>query len=237
MSTELKTVVESILSGFVAARAEADKVSVSVAKEYQDCDIRRHMSVPMVDIDSVSVDLRFAFDEVEEVQSDEPNEYQREATEQASKRLYTKIRNLKSVADSYKVSKQRSAFARKITDSAVDESNMNFKLSAKDREMKIEGAVERLIETDVVNLTKADFSRMKAALSEFQASVETIQPATMKAPNLLVGAKALSGLSEDMISTMRIDVKLKNGRWEEFESETGETVTEFVTDDGGSNGC
>lgn len=237
MSTELKTVVESLLSGFVAARAEADKVSVSVAREYQDCDIRRNLPVPMVDIETVSVDLRFAFDENIEPSAEEINEKQNVATEQASQQFYTKIRKLRSVASSYKDSKQRSAFASKITNVVVHESNASLKLSAKQRELKMESAVESLIETDIVNLTKADFSRIKSALSEFQTSVDTVPADIPKKPSVLIGAKALSGLSEDVISSMRIDVKLKSGRWETFESETGEVTSEFVQDNGGSYGC
>lgn len=237
MSTELKTVVESLLSGFVAARAEADKVSVSVAREYQECDIRRNLPVPMVDIESVSVDLRFAFDENSEPDLADIHEKQNTATKGAAGDLYKKIRGLRSVASSYKNTDQRSVFARKITTAAVEASNASLDLSAKDREKKIETAVEFLVETDIVNLTKADFSRIKSALSEFQTTVDVVPVDIPKKPNVLIGAKALSGLSEDLISTMRIDVKLKNGRWESFEDETGAVTSEFVTDNGGGNGC
>lgn len=220
--SNLKLLVESIVTDLVEARFEADVRAGELAAHYRDNAALRALNVPSLNISNVSVELRMVFDDTALAPADQPSEGQATAIATASNQLRDSIMALDTVNSAAKTPAQKTALSRALVEGLKQSATGKIDASAAERKAALDEQVKTVLAKSRITLLPAEQQALKLQLDRFDTSVVTApKPPPKSVPQVLVGVQALSSARPEVISTIKFEVDLTEAHWTEVEDGSG----------------
>ena len=112
--SNLRTLIESIVTDVINARYDADVQTANLAERYRDNEILRSFNIPSLNISNVSVDLRMAFDDQAIEEADGPSEEQISAIATGATAITKYVMSLDAVKRKLADARIRNGFSRSL---------------------------------------------------------------------------------------------------------------------------
>ena len=228
--SDLKLIVESIVTDLVDARFEADVRAGELAELYRDNDSLRALHVPTLNIRNVSIDLKFAFDDTPIEPPPGPSDEQVKAVAAAAELAVPKLLALSAVSRRV-TGRSRTTLARSLEGALNSTMIDNVGAAASDRSAAVERAVrDQLSQQGISRLSAADRAAMlNQVVALEKALARAPKPKPTQLPGVIVASEALSKVDPGAVSTIHFEVDLAERRWREVADEDGPRT--ILTDD------
>lgn len=214
MST-LKLLVDSIIADLIDARFDADVRAAELAEHYQKHEILRALSVPALNIENVSIDLRFAFDDTPIEVAKGPSEEQAKAVTDGAKVMRDELMKMSRVTEKVTVDRQRANLSRSLLTVVKNAMLKNVDAKASDRLAAVSAEVTKtLAKSGVRNLPAAEQKLLRDQIARLESSFIAAPKAPPKSlPGVVVGSEALAKADPATVSTLSFQVDLAKRRW------------------------
>ena len=232
MST-LKLLVDSIIADLIDARFDADIRAAELAEHYQGHEILRALSVPALNIENVSIDLRFAFDDTPIEAATGPSEEQVKVVADVSKTVRDELMKLPRVTERVTVDRQRTSLSRALLTTVKNTMLKHVDAKAADRSAAVSAEITKtLAKSGVRNLPASEQKILRDQIARLEASFIAAPKAPPKSlPGVVVGTEALSKVDPATVSTLSFQVDLTERRWTDIGDGDGKDGTKAVLSD------
>lgn len=225
----LRTLIESILTDVIEARFAGDVRTAELARIYRDDDTLRALPIPALNISGLTVDLRVAFDNTPIEEAEEPSDEQILAVETTADEVRRLVMEFESVRGGDVPPRARGGLSRSL---AVGVRNVLAEAIERPaaRRSAVEEELERRLSRHGIHLGEGERAAVREALDTLDVRLETIPKAPPRSlPRVIVGAESLKELDPAMVTSIRFEIDLEEGRW--ISVDDGEGGTRSVLSD------
>jgi hypothetical protein len=219
--SDLKLLVESIVTDLIEARFEADLKAAELAEVYRDHPALRQLNVPTLNISNVSVDLKVAFDDTTIEAATTASSAQEEAINEAATKLRSEVGDLGSVKRTVDDPRKKSALTRSLGNAVVRTAVANIAGQPDLRSAAVESEVRSVLTRNSVRLDEADSRKLRESIREFDKVVSSAPKLPARVPGVLIGKEALADVRPELVTNIRFDIDLSSARWTEADSGDG----------------
>lgn len=226
---ELKDVVESILSDLIAVRHSANKYSRALSQEYLAEGELSRFSIPSVDLDRVSIDIKFALADPDGEPAGTNIKLKRDEISRIIRESAVKILDQPSVM--FRESSARSADRNAVYENIARLINSNtdpvsLKIN-KDRALdpSVEILRPHLAREDstrpvTVTATRSLVNRVIAdSERKLSIALDDAKKAAAVKPNYVFDYKTLKAMDPALIATLSLDLDMPEIEWHEIEQD------------------
>ena len=229
--SSLRTLIESIVTDLINARYDADLQTANLAERYRDNEFLRSFNIPSLNISSVSVELRIAFDDQAIEEADTPSEEQISAVDTGAKELAGLVMGLDPVKRRFTTARLRNGFSRSLIVELKKSLAETLSGAPRMRREKIQAVIQAGLSRNRIVLNAADKKRLTQEIQKIEAVIASAPKAPPKSiPGVLVGIGVLSNIDPAAISLVKFEIDLNNARWNDVE-EPGGAIKSVLSED------
>ena len=229
--SSLRTLIESIVTDLINARYDADLQTANLAERYRDNEFLRSFNIPSLNISSVSVELRIAFDDQAIEEADTPSEEQISAVDTGAKELTGLVMGLDPVKRKFTTARLRNGFSRSLIVELKKSLAETLSGAPRMRREKIQAVIQAGLSRNRIVLNAADKKRLTQEIQKIEAVIASAPKAPPKSiPGVLVGIGVLSNIDPAAISSVKFEIDLNNARWNDVE-EPGGAIKSVLSED------
>lgn len=220
----LQMLIESILTDVINARFQGDVRAAELAELYREDETLRALPIPALNISGLTVDLRVAFDDTPIEEAAEPGEEQVQAIEEAADSVRRLIMDFDSVSGGPLPPRARGGLSRSLNVAVKNVLLETLQRPTAARRRAVEAELERRLSPHSIDIAEAERAALREALDELDARLEKVpRPPPTSLPKVIVGAEALRQIDPAMVTSIRFEIDLEEGRWISVDDEEGGT--------------
>jgi hypothetical protein len=229
--TDLKLLVESIVTDLISARFEADVKATELAQYYREHPTLRAMNVPTLNISSVSLKLNVLFDSTPIAASTEPSDEQKAAVRAVAGELRTTVMNLNSVSKTVTASRAKTLLERNLALKLEEAALANLERAPEERVAKQQESIEAVLGESKVSLTTAERKALAQRVQSLDVQLAAAPKPTPKSmPRVIVGAEQLSKVDPQLVNTLTLNIEMDRARWVDVEDAEGGVESVLVNE-------
>jgi hypothetical protein len=228
VNSTVRALVEGILQDLIEARHTADLTAADLASRYRDNATLRHLTIPTLNVSTVSVDLRFVLSG----ESPEDVAGPKIDLDEAADNVAEVVLRAPSVTRAELSGRARSALSTRL--SKAIEAELEARMAEPESETRVPVRDAILTALGASGIRRVPATEMREIDEAIGAIEARIDRATRRHPTpagIIVGPDTLSGVNPEMVSRLSFRVDLTPKRWIEVEGSGADATSHILTDE------